>query len=62
MLLDRPPPPQPEKAGRRATGWRRHMAFPGPGPSLTHQNAHLLLAEQAREERGDGEAHSGGGT
>lgn len=29
------------------------------GRSLTHQNAHLLLAEEAGEEGGDGEAHGG---
>lgn len=27
-----------------------------------HQNAHLFLAEEMGEERGDGEAHSGSGT
>lgn len=31
-------------------------------PLLTHQNAHLLLAEEAGEEGGDGEAHGGSGT
>lgn len=48
VLLQRPPPAQPDEAG------------PSTRPSLTHQNAHLLLAKEAREERGDGEAHSGG--
>lgn len=34
---------------------------PGSEVALTHKDAHLLLAEEAREQRGDGEAHGGSG-
>lgn len=55
-----PPPPQREeqKSGPEPH-WSQDLALKR---SLTHQNTHLLLAEEAGEKGGDGEAHGGSGT
>lgn len=53
--VPRPPLPPPAGLGCAAP------AGPGSAVALTHKDAHLLLAEEAREKRGDGEAHGGSG-
>lgn len=58
------PPPPRQETERQARGRPEPHRGLGsaPRPVLTHQNAHLLLAKEAGEEGGDGEAHGGGGT
>lgn len=57
----KPGPPAAAAAATAGTGVPRPPlgSDSALGRSLTHQNAHLLLAEEAGEEGGDGEAHGG---